>query len=200
MHRLTRLVPVAVLVLVAGVGLSAFDKAPTATTPTSVQAKPSSAQKQVRVSQTRKPIQNPNIDMERYLKAANEAARHRAERRVTEEEFLKMAQEPGTIVLDSRSKERFDLLHVKGAINLSFPDIDLDSLPRTLPDKNARILIYCNNNFTGPRDAFAPKGAALSLNLSTYIALYESGYRNVYELGPLLDPKKTILTLEATPK
>jgi hypothetical protein len=30
-----------------------------------------------------------------------------------------------------------------------------------------------------------------SLNISTYIALYGYGYKNVYELGPLLDPAKT---------
>ena len=36
--------------------------------------------------------------------------------------------------------------------------------------------------------AFPTKRADASLNLSTYIALYSYGYRNVYELGPLLDP------------
>jgi phage shock protein E len=111
-----------------------------------------------------------------------------------------MSREAGTIVLDARSKEKFDILHIKGAINLSFPDIDIESLKHTLPDKNARILIYCNNNFTGRRDAFPSKAPTLSLNLSTYIALYDSGYRNVYELGPLLDTKKSILTFESTPR
>jgi phage shock protein E len=197
MHRLTTLVPITVLAFVLGVSLHAFDKAPPPASQSSELAKPSPSPKR-QISQTKKPIKNPNIDMERYLQASREAAKHREERRVTEEEFLRMSREPGTIVLDARSKERFDLLHIKGAINLSFPDIDIDSLQRTLPDKNARILIYCNNNFTAPREAFAPKKASLSLNLSTYIALYESGYRNVYELGPLLDPNKTILTLEPT--
>ena len=32
-----------------------------------------------------------------------------------------------------------------------------------------------------------------SLNLSTYVALYTYGYRNVYELGPLVDPKTSKL-------
>jgi hypothetical protein len=31
------------------------------------------------------------------------------------------------------------------------------------------------------------------LNISTYIALYSYGYRNVYELGPLLDINKSKL-------
>jgi len=37
-----------------------------------------------------------------------------------------------------------------------------------------------------------------SLNVSTYISLYTYGYRNVWELGPLLDVHKTKLPLEPT--
>jgi len=155
------------------------------------------------------PPANPNhaIDMAGYLKVAQEAAKHRESRRVTEDQFLRMAAEKGTIVLDARSKELFDLLHVNGAINLSFPNIDIESLKQTLPDKEARILIYCNNNFTDPAAppgkgvaarAFPSKAPTASLNISTYIALYNYGYRNVYELGPLVDPKTTKLTLEPT--
>ena len=87
------------------------------------------------------------------------------------------------------------MLHIKGAINLSFPDITVDSLNATLPDKNARILIYCNNNFVGDQKAFPTKMVTASLNLSTYIALYTYGYRNIYELGPLLDVNTTKLEL-----
>jgi Rhodanese-like domain len=144
----------------------------------------------------RKPkITNPNIDMQGYLKAASEAAEYRESRRLTEDEFIRLSKEPGTIVLDARSKEKYDLLHIKGAINLSFPDITVDSLARMLPDKNARILIYCNNNFVGEEKAFPTKAPVASLNLSTYIALYSYGYRNVYELGPLLDVKTSKLEL-----
>ena len=104
-----------------------------------------------------------------------------------------MSREPGTIILDARSGEKYKVLHIKGAINLSFPDIAVDSLQSTLPDKNARILIYCNNNFVGDTKAFPTKRIDASLNLSTYIALYSYGYRNVYELGPLLDVKTSKL-------
>lgn len=150
---------------------------------------------------------NPAIDMDGYLKVANEAAKHRATRRVTEEDFIKMSKEKGTIVLDARSKEMYDLLHVEGAINLSFPNIDIESLKTTLPDKEARILIYCNNNFNGPGQpakgvaaaAFREKAPRASLNISTYIALYSYGYKNVYELAPLIDPEKTKLKLVSTP-
>ena len=64
-----------------------------------------------------------------------------------------------------------------------------------LIDKDQKILIYCNNNFVGEPQAFATKVAPPSLNLSTYISLYTYGYRNVYELGPLLDVKRTKLEL-----
>jgi rhodanese-related sulfurtransferase len=169
-------------------------------------------------------VPNPAIDMQGYLKVAQEAAKHRDSRRISEEDFIKMSAEEGTIVLDARSKEMYDLLHIKGAINMSFPDIAIDSLAKKLPDKNARILIYCNNNFDvtklaaqtknagtppvgekAPPDAraaraFAPKMATASLNISTYIALYNYGYKNVYELAPLLDPEKSKLTFESTVK
>jgi|SRR5882724_718278 len=132
-------------------------------------------------------INNPAIDMKGYLAIAAEAAEHRESRRLTEDEFIRLSQEPGTIVLDARSVAKYNELHIKGAINLSFPDITVDSLNQNLPDKNVRILIYCNNNFVGAQEAFPTKIATGSLNLSTYIALYSYGYRNIFELGPLLD-------------
>jgi hypothetical protein len=138
-------------------------------------------------------IANPAIDMQGYLRLSAEAAKHRESRRLTEEEFMRMGREPGTVILDARSREKFNELHIKDAISLSFPDITVESLKNTLPDKNTRILIYCNNNFVGAEEAFPTKMAVASLNLSTYIALYSYGYRNVYELGPLLDIKTSKL-------
>ena len=143
-------------------------------------------------------IPNPAIDMPRFLSVSEEAAEHRLSRRISEEEFLRMAAEPGTLVLDARSAQRYAQLHVKGAINLSFPDIAIDSLASTIPDKDTRILIYCNNNFTGAPEPFPTKMASASLNLSTFVSLYDYGYRNVYELGPLVDIKESKLTFEGT--
>lgn len=149
------------------------------------------------------PPANPAIDMEGYLDVARDAAAHRASRRVSEADFVRMSREPGTIVLDARSRQRYDELHVKGAVNLSFPDITVESLARMFPGKATRILIYCNNNF---RDAaladgtapFPVKIASASLNLSTYIALYNYGYRNIYELAPRLDLGATALEWDGT--
>ncbi len=141
---------------------------------------------------------NPSIDMQGFLRVSMEAAQHREARRVSEADFIRMSREPGTIVLDARSRQRFDQLHVKGAINLSFADIAVESLQKTIPDKNTRVLIYCNNNFTGAEGPFPTKAPSASLNLSTYIALYNYGYRNVYELADTLELKASKLEFESS--
>jgi hypothetical protein len=149
-------------------------------------------------AQTAREIPNPAIDMKGYLRVAEEAADYRKKRRLTEDEFIKMSREPGAAILDARSKRKYDELHIEGAVNLSFPDITVDSLATLFPHKDQKILIYCNNNFQNAEDAFPRKIATASLNLSTYISLYSYGYRNVYELGPLLDVKRTKLDLVAS--
>lgn len=148
------------------------------------------------LAQERPRIENPAIDMEGYLRVAEQAAAHRESRRLSEDEFLRMSREPGTLVLDARSRQKYDELHIQGAVNLSFPDIAIDSLKRLIPDPNTRVLIYCNNNFENAEGAFPSKLPTASLNLSTYIALFSYGYRNVFELGPLLDVKTSKLPFE----
>jgi len=148
------------------------------------------------VAAGRDEIANPAIDMDGFLRVATETAAHRASHRLSEGEFIRMSRLPGTVILDARSKQMYDFLHVRGAINLSFPDIAIASLAQTIPDKNTRILIYCNNNFSNLDMAFATKVSRASLNLSTYVALYTYGYRNVYELAPLIDIKASRLEFE----
>src|SRR5437016_12711745 len=122
-----------------------------------------------------------------------------AARRLSEAEFIRMSKESGTVILDARSRDKYDELHIKDAISLSFPDIAIESLARVLPDRNARILIYCNNNFAYAPGPFPSKLPSASLNISTYIALYDYGYRNVYELGPLIDIGASRLEFESRP-
>ena len=45
---------------------------------------------------------------------------HRAERLVGLDEFLEMSKDPNTIVLDTRSAERFERIHIAGAKHLEF--------------------------------------------------------------------------------
>ena len=77
---------------------------------------------------------NPAIDMPGYLQVSREAAEHRASRLLSEEEFIRMSRAPGTVVLDARSREKFDELHVQGALSLPFPDIAIESLRAAIPD------------------------------------------------------------------
>lgn len=143
-------------------------------------------------------IQNPAIDMPGYLKIAEEAAAHRQTHRISEDEFLRLAAQPGTVILDARSAEKYGELHVRGAVNLSFPDITALNLQRVIPNPTTLVLIYCNNNFIGAEGPFPGKLKTASLNLSTYISLFTYGYRNVYELGPLVDIRQSKLTFEGT--
>lgn len=180
------------LAIVLGLSLSLFPVANMAEPPATTANLPANVKKPEPYA-----AKNPAIDMEGYLKVAREAAVHRESRRLSEADFLRLSREPGVIVLDARSAAKYKLLHIKGAINLSFSDIAVESLKTTLPDKSARILIYCNNNFIHAEDPMPTKAPSASLNLSTYIALYSYGYRNIYELGPQLDPRQSILPFQS---
>jgi phage shock protein E len=143
-------------------------------------------------------IPNPAIDMQGYVRLTREAAELRKTHRLSEDAFLRASQEPNTLVLDARSRDKFAELHLKGAVNLPFSDITVASLAQLIPDRTTRILIYCNNNFAHAEGPFPSKLATASLNLSTYVALYTYGYRNVFELGPLIDIRQAKLEFEST--
>jgi hypothetical protein len=143
-------------------------------------------------------LANPAIDPARFLRIAHEAFAWRESRRVGEEAFIAMARDRSTVVLDARSREMYAALHVRGAVNLPFPDFTASALAGLIPDKGVRILVYCNHNFTGAPETLATKLPSASLNLSTFAALYDYGYRNVYELGPRLDVRSTRVPFEGT--
>ncbi len=143
-------------------------------------------------------IKNPAIDYQGFAKLTRELEPVRAQRRVSEEDFLNMAAEPGTVILDARAKESFEKIHVKGALHLDFTDFTAETLQKAIPGKDTRILIYCNNNFYNHPFGFQTKAKILALNIQTFINLHAYGYTNVYELGPLLDVKTTRIPFEGT--
>lgn len=143
-------------------------------------------------------IPNRLIDYEGFMRDAKKVEVLRQQRRVTEEDFQKLASEKETIVYDARTKDKYDLLHIKGAKHLALTDVTADELAKVFPAKSTRILIYCNNNFLNEPRAFASKAAPASLNIYTFNTLYSYGYTNVYELGPLIDIRKTKLVMEGT--
>nr|WP_232380515.1 rhodanese-like domain-containing protein [Leptospira ainlahdjerensis] len=146
----------------------------------------------------RNSISNRLIDYDQFQKTVNSSAQERETKRLTEEEFLTMISEKDVILLDARSESRFKLRHIKGAINLPFTEFTKESLAEIVPSFETKILIYCNNNFEGSPQAFAAKSPAASLNLSTFVSLKVYGYKNIYELGPLLDVEKTKLPFEGS--
>jgi phage shock protein E len=119
-------------------------------------------------------------------------------RRLTEQQFLQAMSEPGVVLLDARSASKFNLRHLKGAVNLSLPDFTAEELEKIIPIKNTKVLIYCNNNFLGSPVSFPSKAPGASLNISTFVNLTTYGYTNVYELGPLVNVKSTTLPFEGT--
>ena len=141
-------------------------------------------------------IQNPLIDYAAFQSGVERVGTLREHLRLTESEFLAMTRDPATVILDARSAEKFALLHVKGATNLSLPDMTEQELAKILPSKATRILIYCNNNFLNEPRAFPSKNLSASLNVYTMNVLFAYGYTNVYELGPLIDIRKSIIPFD----
>ena len=139
---------------------------------------------------------NPKIDYRRFVGLAASLQQTRNENRVSEEDFIRMAAEPGTVVLDARSRDKYENIHVKGAIHVAFTDFTEEALGKAIPDKATRILIYCNNNFDGDPVNLRSKSAPVALNIQTFINLHAYGYTNVRELAPLLDLKTTKIPFE----
>ena len=138
-------------------------------------------------------LRNPLIDYDGFARDVEEVRTLRSQRRINEEEFIRMAREPGTVVLDARSERLYRLRHVHGAVNLSFPDFTAETLAAIIPTRDTRVLIYCNNNFEGAPASMPAKAVASALNVSTFVSLYTYGYRNVYELGPAVGVKSSRL-------
>lgn len=131
------------------------------------------------------------IDYPGFQSLTQEVHAYRAKRLVTLAQFQAMAREPNTIILDARSADAYAQGHIEGAINLSLTDFTAPALAAVLKP-NTRILIYCNNNFSNNAAPVLLKAAPLSLNIQTFINLYGYGYKNVYELGDVVnfnDPK-----------
>lgn len=141
---------------------------------------------------------NDLIDFDGFARNVQEVRASREARRISEVEFIRMASEPGTVVLDARSDRLYRLRHIKGAVNLSFPEFTTETLARAIPTKATRVLIYCNNNFFGAPESMPTKVISSALNLSTFVSLYSYGYRNVYELGPAIDVRSSKLVFEGT--
>jgi 3-mercaptopyruvate sulfurtransferase SseA len=144
------------------------------------------------------PIPNKLIDYKEFQKIVAETAKEREAHRLTEVQFIKAMVDTNAVLLDARTAARYEQRHIRGAVNLPFTEFTADTLAKVIPAKGTKVLIYCNNNFLGSPVSFASKAPSASLNLSTYTSLKSYGYTNIFELGPLLDVRKTAIAFEGT--
>ena len=138
------------------------------------------------------------VDYAGFQQMTEEVKSHREKRLVKIEQFNKMAKQPNTIILDTRSLGNFTGRHIKGAIHLNFSEFSDKKLSDLIPDKNTRVLIYCNNNFKDDPLTMVMKSRPLALNIPTYINLYGYGYKNVYELSDYLSVYDKRVKFEGT--
>lgn len=141
------------------------------------------------LAQNRKvPPSNPQIDYAGFQRLSLEVGELREKRLLPFAEFKASAASHGTLLLDARSETAFREGHIKRAVNLPLPDFNAESLAETIgPNAGRRILIYCNNNFTNRTRPVPMKSRQLALNIQTFINLVGYGYRNVWELGAVID-------------
>jgi len=100
-----------------------------------------------------------HIEYDGFLDLCKEVEDHRAERLIKWKTFLKYSKDPNTVIIDTRSRAKFKLRHLKGAVNLPFSEFSASALLHaTGYDTEKRILIYCNNNFIGDQLSFRAKG------------------------------------------
>lgn len=131
---------------------------------------------------------NPQIDFAGFNSLAREVEAYRQDRLLSWTQFADAADDPGVLVLDARSESAFAEDHIHGAVNLPLPDFTAESLARVIgQNPNRRILIYCNNNFSNDAYPVVRKLVTVALNIQTFINLYGYGYRNVHELGEVVD-------------
>lgn len=102
----------------------------------------------------------------------------------------KWLQEKSVILVDVRNKEEYEEQHIRGAIHIAATDLTDEVLARAIPSKDARIVLYCNNNLHMSR--------RISLTTMAYPAFRQLGYNRVLvmqEPHSGLKPE-TILPLE----
>jgi hypothetical protein len=143
-------------------------------------------------------IPNQLIDYQEFQKIVAASASERESHRLTEPQFIEAMADKTTVVLDARSASKYELRHIRGAVNLQFTDFTAETLAKIIPTKSSKILIYCNNNFIGSPISFASKVPSASLNISTYTSLRSYGYTNIFELGPLLNVRTTSIPFDGT--
>ena len=53
--------------------------------------------------------------------------------------------EPGLVIIDSRSQSQYEETHIKGALNIPLTDLEQNPALPEVP-KDARLVFYCSGN------------------------------------------------------
>lgn len=161
-----------------------------------VESSPSTAAWQVDVTKAHSTgiftDRNPKIDSEDFEASLERTASLRSSRLITVDQFIESSQDANTIVIDPRSPEAYDKLHIQGAINLNLTDITDDVLGDIIPNPDTRILIYGPESLDRlsrqqASDEQTAQTWAYSLSVTMFSVLLGYGYTNVWELDPSLD-------------
>lgn len=98
-------------------------------------------------------------------------------RKINAKEAKIMIDEGNVVILDVRERSEYDEGHIEDAVFLPYTEIK-DKAAQVLPDKGAKILVYCRS---GRRSEIAAR------------ELVSLGYTNVYDIGGILDwPYETV--------
>ncbi len=110
--------------------------------------------------------------------AASEAAESAAGyQTISPADAKKLIGQEGVVLVDVRTQEEYDEGYIAGALLLPVDDVSAKA-QTVLPDKNAKIIVYCRS---GRRSAIAAK------------ELLAMGYKEVYDLGGIIDwPYETV--------
>ena len=121
-------------------------------------------------------------DYARHHRDALALAEIHKERLITPQQLLDMMQDPNTVLIDVRDIERYAKSHIKGAKNYSpfiFSDKEFQEL---VPDKETKIILYCDNGLSYIAGPPKKNMRAISLTSLAFPYLYTLGYHNLYEL------------------
>ena len=130
---------------------------------------------------------NPLIDYPGFQALVRDVGALRQARLIGWERFAAEARAKGALLLDARSAADFRRGHIRGAVNLPFPEFTDERLAEVIgPDRDRPIYIYCNNNFSDNAAPVVTKRVQLALNIPTFINLVGYGYGNVWELAEVV--------------
>lgn len=142
------------------------------------------------LAQAAAPPANPLIDYPGFQALVRDVAALRQARLIGWDRFAAEARDKGAILLDARSAADFRRGHIRGAVNLPFPEFTDERLTEVLgPDRERPIYVYCNNNFSDNAAPVVTKRVQLALNIPTFVNLVGYGYANVWELGEVISMK-----------